>query len=1544
MTKSNSPNKNSDRSRRTKTKKSDVGAKPTKTRAGAKGPPKTKVVKQKGRNKGKLVQDALVGAVQDLQGQIDAKCAVELEEKHAPLPQEPSDSSETPAVERGVARYGRFNRNFRNVLEDIAPGDGKLDDEEVLRIVTVEEKQFLEMPVDEKSDEPETGLGGERPGIPDLPRFARAQQRAASRACQLILEQRRVSENWVRRPDGWELDVEEKSYWPGMNRWIKRGSKWTRTENRNRVSGWFINPHALSAMLSLKGSVFEAAPEVGPGWYSVWCGDDSLRGGPMRSVIHGYYRVWNYTGDVVASSQKGIFVNVHEADVTLEPPSYDRETLLSCTLEGRVRNSCFAMIPRYVEMPDHNMVAMTALAVTHYRRFYPYTPSVDAKITSYLRTREFADKMRDVASANADDWKERALAMAMLRQSKYGVAPREIERSYQFYRKAYKVLDVAFTGVCCATVIGIPAALWWGFKSKYELRRKAINSLTLPVDRAPIAMKCSKLELERFTINAQRELPPVNDDSKIILNKPLELDISDIPKRMVPVEGSLVEGIPASVPAKTLSNLHAAVRIRQTFSREVDDERESELEDHYGNFCERIPYINIDTSDEAVLKYLNSHYSKKQSDKLFNMFKTMVLKDRDFKMNTFAKDECYFKNDFDNKVKTRVIISYKDVVVAWFGYVCHQITKALARHFNHDSQFYYACSSTPDILGKVAEQIEKFSKFGDADGSNFDGSLCEGILRGEVSCLTNRVSDFPGKELFLRHYINHTYSDNRKDIIVSQKHGRMSGSGLTSAFNTLSSFVLFSYCFGNVGDFKVCCLGDDLIFGCETVDEKQVEENYRQLGMKYEINIKGSMDEVEFCSGWFPPVDGHRRYANKPGKLLSKFGVNLGGVGEGYLYGIAKSLLCTSGHLPIVGILFRTICTLSEKAGLKPKVWRKQWNPYRPQGGIVLTPGVDTYQWFCRKYNTNLSEIYFVESQIKALLLSDFPLFWTHPLVKRMAQVDLDLEYEENKYAHYTVQETPERAEEITKLDGVTNIFQAWQSGYRFGAEEDRMLMARYDKDYGHRFHHAFFSTMSYLSLDYGAWLHESYNRYVESLDQPPCNKGKLKQKKDRRRKARKRRTAARKALTAAGRAVGGSFGPEFAPVGAAAGSFLSKILGSGDYVVKKNSILKGKVPDFRPSNHSIRVAHREYLGDIVGSTSFTTRTFDINPGIVQTFPWLSRMAALYTQYTVHGMVFTFNSTSASALNSTNTALGTVVMATQYNCYDSPFRTKLEMENHEYATSVRPNECAMHPIECAVGETPFRVHFVRTGALSSTEDERLYDWGKFTLATTGMQAAATIGELWVSYDIEFEKPRIDNGTFSGSRYGRISNGSWDAFDPLSPIQLGVGGNMNLTVRAPADGSSGYNSIHFDPNLVGGRFLVIITFRGGGLGGGFAVSPAYCAFANEGWHFNAISPQYTEQIEQSTISTGLYLIDVTGPNAYISITAPAFFSTASSVDVLVLQVPGPDDFPIVSGQVTLDESKEDFAIINDKRHSSVLELLRTASPSQLDELRHFLDTI
>jgi hypothetical protein len=225
-----------------------------------------------------------------------------------------------------------------------------------------------------------------------------------------------------------------------------------------------------------------------------------------------------------------------------------------------------------------------------------------------------------------------------------------------------------------------------------------------------------------------------------------------------------------------------------------------------------------------------------------------------------------------------------------------------------------------------------------------------------------------------------------------------------------------------------------------------------------------------------------------------------------------------------------------------------------------------------------------------------------------------------------------------------------------------------------------------------------------------------------------------------------------------------------------------------------------------------------------------------------------------------------------------------------------------------------------------------------------MQAAATIGELWVSYDIEFEKPRIDNGTFSGSRYGRISNGSWDAFDPLSPIQLGVGGNMNLTVRAPADGSSGYNSIHFDPNLVGGRFLVIITFRGGGLGGGFAVSPAYCAFANEGWHFNAISPQYTEQIEQSTISTGLYLIDVTGPNAYISITAPAFFSTASSVDVLVLQVPGPDDFPIVSGQVTLDESKEDFAIINDKRHSSVLELLRTASPSQLDELRHFLDTI
>lgn len=226
--------------------------------------------------------------------------------------------------------------------------------------------------------------------------------------------------------------------------------------------------------------------------------------------------------------------------------------------------------------------------------------------------------------------------------------------------------------------------------------------------------------------------------------------------------------------------------------------------------------------------------------------------------------------------------------------------------------------------------------------------------------------------------------------------------------------------------------------------------------------------------------------------------------------------------------------------------------------------------------------------------------------------------------------------------------------------------------------------------------------------------------------------------------------------IGWAGGHLLGRILGSGDYKMGpcnlSGNVLMNKteVPQFSSSARSNIVAHREYIKDIsTGSVAgaFNVETIVIQPGDGSTFPWLSTIAQNYEQYRVHGMVFEFKTTSCDALNSTNTALGTVIMATEYNVNSPAYTNKISMENSEFAQSAKPSQSQMHGVECAPAEGLVRNLFTRSAGLSSTslalQDKRLYDLANFQIATVGGQAAnIVVGELWVTYLIEFLKPQI----------------------------------------------------------------------------------------------------------------------------------------------------------------------------------------------------------
>jgi len=236
------------------------------------------------------------------------------------------------------------------------------------------------------------------------------------------------------------------------------------------------------------------------------------------------------------------------------------------------------------------------------------------------------------------------------------------------------------------------------------------------------------------------------------------------------------------------------------------------------------------------------------------------------------------------------------------------------------------------------------------------------------------------------------------------------------------------------------------------------------------------------------------------------------------------------------------------------------------------------------------------------------------------------------------------------------------------------------------------------------------------------------------------------------GAQMGAKYGPLGALAGRGLGAGLAAVTGYGNYTVRANSLSKvstsvDMIPQFVKNDHSIRVAHREFIKDLTvpnDPASFNLQAYLINPANAVLFPWLSTLARQYSQYKIHGMVFAYKTMSSDI--TAGGALGTVIMATNYNSIDRPFFNKIEMENSEFAVSTKPSMSLVHAIECDPKYSGLDVLYVRDPSYETadTNDRRFYDYGKFQLATTGLPGATgtTMGEIWVSYDIEFMKPVI----------------------------------------------------------------------------------------------------------------------------------------------------------------------------------------------------------
>lgn len=285
---------------------------------------------------------------------------------------------------------------------------------------------------------------------------------------------------------------------------------------------------------------------------------------------------------------------------------------------------------------------------------------------------------------------------------------------------------------------------------------------------------------------------------------------------------------------------------------------------------------------------------------------------------------------------------------------------------------------------------------------------------------------------------------------------------------------------------------------------------------------------------------------------------------------------------------------------------------------------------------------------------------------------------------------------------------------------------------------------------------------------------------------------------------VGGSIGGS---IGSGLGWAFNKITGIGDYKVNANSLLRPmSVPSF--GENCIRIRHKEYIGDYTSTTSYSNLTFPINPGQPTTFPWLSTIAANYQEWCANGLIFYFVSTSAAALNSTNTALGKVVMATSYDVLDPSFSTTSQMLATEFSNYGKPAEDLMHAVECDPKLRPTLLLYTRVTSPPTGADQRLYDLGTFTLASDGMQAASNIGGLWVSYDITLCKPIIAPATTTKDMFFMSASNT-------TSISASTTAVSNSSTR-PIGGTLVANTYTFPKSLSTGTYTIAARSFGDGI--------------------------------------------------------------------------------------------------------------------------------
>jgi len=231
-----------------------------------------------------------------------------------------------------------------------------------------------------------------------------------------------------------------------------------------------------------------------------------------------------------------------------------------------------------------------------------------------------------------------------------------------------------------------------------------------------------------------------------------------------------------------------------------------------------------------------------------------------------------------------------------------------------------------------------------------------------------------------------------------------------------------------------------------------------------------------------------------------------------------------------------------------------------------------------------------------------------------------------------------------------------------------------------------------------------------------------------------------------------------------------------------------------------ICVSHKEYIAEVNGSVNYVSTTFELNPGLALSFPWLNTICVAYEAYRFKKLSFIYESTSPT------TIAGAVIMAVDFDPTDAAPTTKTQIM--AYQNSVRGPAWESFRYTCDKDDLhKFNQKMLRFGALISGQDVLLFDVGNLFVATTGQANTNPIGELHVEYEVELITPQLDLTAYALATAAKITNTG----NPTASLPFGT--SITRTGGVPITYNSSTGTINI---LVPGQYLLSYTLTGTGI--------------------------------------------------------------------------------------------------------------------------------